>query len=224
VTNNTLPWDIARSGGLVTYVLLTISMLFGTAVAARAFRNKPGLPWMNGMHEWIGTLTLGFLGVHVLGLLMDTYIGFSLVDVLVPFASHYRPGTLAWGVVAFYLLLVVELSARLRGKLPRKWRHLWKRAHYAAYPLFIVSTVHLLTIGTDSRTLPVLLLVAAAIAGVLAAVARSRWLRAQRAPKAQPRVAPVDSAVRRDELVSQLLEEQPNVSDDAHRLSRSSIG
>jgi predicted ferric reductase len=181
MTGSNLPWYIARSGGLVTYVLLTVSMIFGTAVAARAFRSKPGLPWMNGMHEWLGTLTLGFLGVHVLGLLLDTYIGFSLVDVLVPFASSYRPGVVAWGVVAFYLLLVVQLSGRLRGKLPRRWRPLWKRAHMAAYPLFIVSTVHLLTIGSDAKTLPVLLLVAAAIAMTLAATARSRFVRAQRA-------------------------------------------
>jgi predicted ferric reductase len=223
MTTNTLPWYIARSGGLVTYVLLTISMSFGTAVAARAFRKKPGLPWMNGMHEWLGTLTLGFLGVHVLGLLLDSYIGFSLVDVLVPFASHYRPGVVAWGVVAFYLLLVVQLSARFRGKLPRKWRHLWKKAHYAAYPLFIVSTVHLLTVGTDSRTLPVLLLVAAAIAGILAAVARSRWLRQQRAPTAQPVVGRAELPVRRDELMGELFQEQPNVGDDAQRLSRTAV-
>jgi predicted ferric reductase len=180
MTAESLPWYIARSGGLMSYVLLTVSMLFGTAVAARAFRSKPGLPWMNGMHEWLGTLTLGFVGVHVLGLLMDTYIGFSLVDVLVPFASDYRPGVVAWGVVSFYLLLVVQLSARFRRKFPRKWRPLWKRAHMAAYPLFVFSTVHLLTVGTDRNGLPVLFLIAAAIAGTLAATARSRWMRAQR--------------------------------------------
>ncbi|MDX6287982.1 MAG: hypothetical protein QOG53_3467 [Frankiales bacterium] len=202
--NGTLPWYVARSGGLVTYVLLTVSVIFGTAVAARAFRNKPGLPWMNGMHEWLGTLTLGFLGVHVVGLLLDTYIGFSIVEVLVPFTSHYRPGVVAWGIVAFYLLLVVQLSARFRGKLPRKWRPLWKRAHMMAYPLFIVSTVHLLTVGTDARTLPVLLLVAAAIAATVAAAARSRWLRDQRALARTPAAAPApqqDLAVRRHELV-----------------------
>src|SRR3954463_10213627 len=108
MTANSLPWYIARAGGLVTYVLLTVSVLWGTAVAARAFRRKPGLPWMNAMHEYVGTLTLGFLGVHVLGLLLDHFIGFTLVEVLVPFASSYRPGAVAWGVVGAYLLIAVQ--------------------------------------------------------------------------------------------------------------------
>src|SRR3954462_12465551 len=129
MTATSLPWYIARAGGLVTYVLLTVSGLWGTAVPARAFGHKPGLPWMNGMHEWFGTLTLAFLGVHVIGLLTDTYIGFSVIDVLVPFASHWRPGAVAWGVVAFYLLLAVQLSARFRRKLPRQHRHVWKLIH-----------------------------------------------------------------------------------------------
>jgi hypothetical protein len=171
---SSLPWYIARAGGLVAYVLLATTVLWGTALAARAFRQRPGLPWLTAMHDWLGVLTLTFVGVHVTGLLLDTYVRFSLVDVLVPFASSWRPGPVAWGVVGFYLLLAVHLSARLRGRLPKRYRPLWKKVHLASYPLFAVTTVHLFTAGTDRGSFLVLMAVALVIAAVLTAVGRFR--------------------------------------------------
>jgi DMSO/TMAO reductase YedYZ heme-binding membrane subunit len=167
-------WYVARAGGLVSYVLLATTVIWGTALAARAFRARPGLPWLSGMHEWLGVLALTFVGVHIGALLLDTYIRFSPVDVLVPFASHWHPGAVAWGVVGFYLMLAVHLSARFRGKLPKQYRPLWKKVHLASYPLFAVATIHLLTAGTDRGTFPLLLGVAALIAAVLTAVGKFR--------------------------------------------------
>jgi hypothetical protein len=172
--NTTLIWYVARAGGLVSYVLLAATVMWGSALAARAFRAKPGLQWMSAMHEWLGVLTLTFLGVHIAALLLDTYVPFSPIGVLVPFASSWRPGAVAWGVVGLYLTLAVHLSARFRGKLPKKYRPLWKKVHLASYPLFAVSTIHLLTAGTDRGALPVLLAVAAAMAAVLVAIGKFR--------------------------------------------------
>lgn len=174
-----LPWYVARAGGLVAYVLLTVTVLWGTAVAARAFRKRPGLPWINAMHEWLGVLTAAFIGVHLLGLATDSYIGFGLEDLFVPFASSYRPGAVAWGVVSLYLFAVTWASATFRRRLPKRIRPLWKRAHLAAYPLFAFTTVHLITAGTDTRDLPVALGVAVAVAAVIAA---GGYVRAARHP------------------------------------------
>jgi len=174
--SSSLPWYVARSGGLVAYTLLTITVLWGTAVAARAFRKRPGLPWINGMHEWLATLTLAFVGVHLAGLLADTYIGFGPTELLVPFASSYRPGAVAWGVVGLYLLVATYAVARFRRHLPKRVRPMWKRVHLAAYPLFGVSTVHLLRAGTDARVFPVTLSAAGAIAAVSWA-GGTRWTR-----------------------------------------------
>ena len=71
-------------------------------------------------------------------------------------------------------MLAVHLSARFRGKLPKRYRPLWKKVHLASYPLFAFATVHLVTAGTDARTLPALLAIAAAMAGVLTAVGKFR--------------------------------------------------
>jgi DMSO/TMAO reductase YedYZ heme-binding membrane subunit len=167
-------WYVARAGGLVSYVLLATTVVWGTALAARAFRARPGLPWLSAMHEWLGVLALTFLGVHIGALLLDTYMRFTVVDVLVPFASKWHPGAVAWGVIGLYLMLAVQLSARFRGKLPKRYRPLWKKVHLASYPLFGVATIHLLTAGTDSRTFAASLAVAAAVAAVLVAIGKFR--------------------------------------------------
>jgi len=175
---STLPWYVARAGGLVAYVLLTVTVLWGTLVAARALRRRPGLAWVNGMHEWLAALTLGFVAVHLAGLLTDTYIGFGPAQVLVPFASSYRPGAVAWGVVGFYLLLATYAVAYFRRHLPKGLRPMWKRVHLAAYPLFGVTTIHLLRAGTDARLFPVTIGAAGAITAVTWAGAGRRMVSA----------------------------------------------
>jgi len=52
-------------------------------------------------------------------------------------------------IVAFYLLVAVELTSLLRTRLPKSW---WKGIHMSSYALFIFGTLHLLTAGTDRHS------------------------------------------------------------------------
>lgn len=64
--------------------------------------------------------------------------------------SHRRgtPLAVTFGVVGLYLLLAVELTSLARAQLPHD---IWRKVHYASFPLFVTATVHGLTAGTDSR-------------------------------------------------------------------------
>ena len=42
-----------------------------------------------------------FIGVHILGLFLDTYVHFGLADLFVPLASSWHPIPVAFGIVAF---------------------------------------------------------------------------------------------------------------------------
>lgn len=55
---------------------------------------------------------------------------------------------MAWGVVAFYLLVAVELTSLARRRLPTR---LWRLVHVASFPLWAIATLHLLTAGTDAQ-------------------------------------------------------------------------
>jgi len=153
-----LPWYIARSSGLVSWSLLALATLWGLALSTKVLGKRPRPNWILDLHRLLGGLALIFTGVHVGALLVDQYIGFGVQDILVPFASRWQPGAVAWGVVGLYLLLAVELTSLARARLPKK---VWRRTHYASFPLFVTATIHGLAAGTDTT-----LLLAELIAGL----------------------------------------------------------
>jgi len=158
---NQLWWYTARASGLVSWVLLSASMLWGLVLSTKLRPPRVRPNWTLDLHRYLGGLAVIFVGVHLAGLVLDSYIGFGLADILVPFASHWRPVAVAWGVTGFYLLLAVELSSLARKRLPNR---VWRRLHFLAFPLYVVATLHMLTAGTDART--ALALFAVAVAGV----------------------------------------------------------
>ena len=48
------------------------------------------------------------------GLVLDETVHFGVSELLVPFASTYEPGAVAWGVVALYLLVVPPFALAQR--------------------------------------------------------------------------------------------------------------
>ena len=160
--SGTFPWYVARASGLVGWGLLTLATLWGLALSTKVFGRRPRPNWLLDLHRMLGGLALVFTGVHVIAILLDTYVHFGLVDVLVPFASKWHPIAVAWGIVAMYLLVAVEVTSLLRSRLPKQ---LWRRVHYASFPLFVTATMHGLTAGTDTtRTVAIWVAAGAALA------------------------------------------------------------
>src|SRR5882724_615492 len=141
------PWYVARSAGLVAWALLAASVLWGLALSTKILSPKVRPNWILDLHRWLGGLALTFTGVHVGALLLDTYVHFGLVSVLVPFATSWHPVAVAWGVVSLYLLLAVEVTSLLKSRIPKS---VWRKTHFASFVLFVTSTVHGLTAGTDT--------------------------------------------------------------------------
>ena len=139
-------WYVARSGGIVAWVLLAASVLWGLALSTKAFGKRPHPSWLLDLHRFLGGLALVFTGIHVGALVLDSYVSFGLVQLLVPFTSSYRPRRGGVGVVGLYLLLAVEVTSLLRPRIPK---HIWRRVHLASFGLFAVSTLHGLQAGTD---------------------------------------------------------------------------
>jgi DMSO/TMAO reductase YedYZ heme-binding membrane subunit len=100
------------------------------------------------LHRYLGALALTFLGVHVGAILLDSYTNFSLVNVLVPFTGSWHPTAVAWGIVAMYLLVAIEVTSLLRHRMSNR---AWHAVHLTAYLVFGLSTVHMLTAGTDVK-------------------------------------------------------------------------
>ena len=169
--HTTLLWYTARAAGIVTWALLAASVLWGLALSTRVLRGRPRPAWLLDLHRFLGGAAVVFLAVHIVTILFDTYVHFGLVEVLVPLTGTWRTGAVAWGIVAMYLLVAVELTSLARARLPKR---VWDASHYIAFPLFLFASIHALTAGTD-RSAPALRL---AVFGVGAAVALLTAVRA----------------------------------------------
>ncbi|MEX2255080.1 MAG: ferric reductase-like transmembrane domain-containing protein [Acidimicrobiia bacterium] len=145
-------WYVARASGVVAWGLLTAGVIMGLWVSMRLTRSRPRPAWTLDVHRFLGALAVIFLGVHLLGLVADSYVEFGVKEVLVPFASTWQPTAVAWGVIACYLLLAIELTSLAMRRLPRK---LWRGIHLTSYALFVLATVHMFTAGTDAGRWPV---------------------------------------------------------------------
>ncbi len=159
-----LVWYTVRASGIVTWALVTASVLWGLLLSSRSTR-KPRPAWVLDLHRFLAGLSFAFLAVHLGGLLLDTYVGFSPAALFVPFASRWRPAAVAWGIAALYLLVAIELTSLLMNRLSRR---LWHAIHLGSFVVFATATVHGLTAGTDAHHALARDLAVAAIAAVVA--------------------------------------------------------
>jgi hypothetical protein len=139
-------WYTIRASGIVTWLLVTASVLWGLLLSSRSTR-RPRPAWVLDLHRFVAGLSFAFLAVHVGGLLVDRYIGFSPAAIVVPFASRWRPAAVAWGILALDGLVVVEVTSLLMNRISRR---LWHAVHLGSFVVFAAATVHGVTAGTDA--------------------------------------------------------------------------
>ena len=140
-------WFIARSSGMVAAVLVALTLVWGLLLSTRIIERR-GLPaWLTDLHRGLAGLTVAFVGIHMFALWADSYVQFDAVDLLVPFASDWETTAVAWGVVATWLLAVVQVTSLLQRRLPRRR---WHAIHLLSYPIGVLVGLHALTAGTDA--------------------------------------------------------------------------
>jgi DMSO/TMAO reductase YedYZ heme-binding membrane subunit len=157
-------WYTARASGLVAWGLLAAGVIWGLLLSGKVVRSRPRPAWVVDLHRFLGAAGLVFVGIHVTTLMLDSYVDFGPADVLVPLMSSWHPVAVAWGIVAAYLMVAVEVTSLLRARLSMR---AWRITHLLSFPVYLSATTHLLTAGTDRHS-PVVRL---AVLGVTAAVA-----------------------------------------------------
>jgi methionine sulfoxide reductase heme-binding subunit len=143
-------WYVARAGGMLAFLLLTATVVIGLTMSSRVrLRRWPRFA-VEDVHRFLGLLTWSFVGVHAVALIADTYLSFSIGDLLIPGVAPYRPLPTALGVVALELLAALALANLLRPRLSYTF---WRRTHYLNFAVWLLVFVHGVTAGTDSDTL-----------------------------------------------------------------------
>lgn len=141
-------WFLSRSSAMAAYVALWLSMALGLAMTGRTAHVWPGGPTALDLHQYLSLLGLNLALFHALILLGDRYIGYGLMDVLVPFASSgYRPLWVGVGQTAFYVLIIVALSFYVRKHIGNR---AWRFIHYFSLGGYLLALSHGIRSGTDS--------------------------------------------------------------------------
>ncbi len=145
--NEQIWWYVARSGGIVAWVLVTLSILWGLALSTKVLGSRSVPVWLLDIHRWFAALAIVFTAIHILALVADSYVHFGWSELFVPMASTYQPAGVAWGIVGFYFLVAVEVTSLIRTRIPRK---LWRWIHFSSFIVFALATVHGQQAGTDA--------------------------------------------------------------------------
>jgi methionine sulfoxide reductase heme-binding subunit len=190
-------WYTIRASGLVAWALLLGAVAWGLVLSIRPIR-RPRPAWALDLHRFLGGLAFVFIALHLVGLLFDSFVGFSLTDLLVPMASHWRPGAVAFGVVAVYLAVAVEVTSLFMRRLPRR---VWHSVHLLSLVALVLVTVHAFTAGADASS-PVVVALGVLSSAVVASLGVVRVLclvldrrRATVRPALPGAVAPAPAAI-----------------------------
>jgi sulfoxide reductase heme-binding subunit YedZ len=167
-----LYWLASRAAGSAALILSSLSVCVGLSIGGRLLKGRG--PDLRVTHEALSLATLAALLVHGLTLLGDSYLHPSLGDIAIPFLSGYETLWTTTGIVAFWALLVLELSYYARARIGvQRWRVLHRFAALA----WILGIVHSLGEGTDVGQIWFLAMTATAVLPALALLL-TRWLSA----------------------------------------------
>lgn len=139
-------WYLTRAAGIVAWLMLTASVIWGIVLSTKAFPEHRRPAWLLDLHRWLGGLAVSFTAIHLGALVADNYVHFGLADLTVPFASSWKPGAIALGVVAMWLLVAVEATSLAMKRLPRR---IWRWIHLSSYGVFLLVSLHAAFAGTD---------------------------------------------------------------------------
>lgn len=141
-------WFITRASGIIAYVLLWLSTIWGLAVSAKFFDRAIPRAFTYDAHEYISLLALVFVFAHVVVLLFDTFTPFNLAEIVFPFVSSYRPVWTGIGILSLYLTLLVTITFYLR-----KWIGIqtFRAIHLFSFAAYVGVTLHSWFAGTDTN-------------------------------------------------------------------------
>jgi len=140
-------WYLTRAAGLMGYFLIWLSTAWGLVVSSKILDSLIDRTFTYDFHEFLSWLGLAFIGIHVIVLMADKYLPYTIWQVLIPFLSPYRSFWVGVGIIAFYLSLLVTITYYLRTKIGMA---AFRKIHYLSLVAYFGATLHGLYAGTDS--------------------------------------------------------------------------
>jgi methionine sulfoxide reductase heme-binding subunit len=150
MATGSIDWYLTRATGMVALLLLTVAIVLGVIDVKRLSSGRWPRFVVDALHRNVALLAMGFLGLHIVTSVIDSYVSISWLDAVVPFVGSYRPFWLGLGAIAFDLLVAVTVTSMLR-------RHMgyasWRAVHWLTYASWPIALVHGFGTGSDVHSL-----------------------------------------------------------------------
>jgi len=143
-------WLGIRASGITAWGLLTAVVLWGILLKTQLLGRFAHPMKLLDLHRWLGVVAMTFLLVHMVLLMVDSFMKFNVFQVLIPGLAPNQPWAYALGTIAFWLMLPVTFLGRLRAKMGQVGNAWFKRAHLIAYAAWPFATAHYVMAGTDA--------------------------------------------------------------------------
>ena len=140
-------WYMARAGGIVAYLLLWLSTVWGLVLSTKVTHDLLPAPIAYGLHEFLSILAVLFATLHAVVLLGDSYIDFNIFHLAIPFIAPYEPLWTGLGTIGLYLTMALTGSFYIRKQIGQK---VWRTLHYLTFVAYLLVLGHGLMAGTDS--------------------------------------------------------------------------
>ena len=141
-------WNLLRAAGIGAYLMLYLSVAWGLVATTSIVTKRVSKVSSNLFHQFVATTGLVLLGVHLALLLIDGFMPFAPLDLILPLRSAYRPIPIALGIAAMFAMVAIVVSSWLRKPIGVR---LWRAIHLAAVPAFALALGHGVFAGTDTN-------------------------------------------------------------------------
>ena len=142
-------WIVLRAAGIGSYIALWLAVTWGLIASTSLVTKRVSKPTSTLFHGVVASAGLALLLIHLGGLLIDTFMPFTTLDVLVPMRTTYRPVAVALGITAMYGMVGVLASSWARKRLGTK---VWRAIHLLSVPTFTLALAHGVFAGSDSSS------------------------------------------------------------------------
>ncbi len=140
-------WYVTRMLGVSAYITLLLSVVLGMLRAIARQLREP-INWIvQELHQTLATLAAILVVGHLVALVLDPFLPFSLLNILVPGVEPYRPLAVNLGVVSLYAMALTLFSTWVRRRLSYG---VWRTLHYFGLVAFLGVTAHGWLAGSDS--------------------------------------------------------------------------
>ena len=138
-------WYATRAAGLMTWATAVAAVIVGLLLSTRVAK-KPTGPWLLDLHRFLGGISVLFLVVHMGALSFDSFVDFGPRELLIPGESTWNTEAAAWGIIAAFTLILVEVTSLLR-----KWINptVWRMFHAMSIITVAAGSYHAWLGGSD---------------------------------------------------------------------------